>query len=71
MAKFENSVTHCLTECQHCTGAYTDDRDLILLNCICSCHKNNCNIDCKDINKKVTPKILAENSGYSQTKDDV
>jgi hypothetical protein len=54
MAKFENSITHCLTECDHCTGAYTDDRNLILLNCRCNCHKYNDNLECEEINKQIT-----------------
>jgi hypothetical protein len=72
MAKFENSITHCLTECDHCTGAYSDDRNLILLNCQCKCHKNKSNMACEDIYEmiRVYPEILTENSGLPcQAKD--
>lgn len=52
MTEFENSITHCLTECNHCTGAYTDDRNLIILNCHCNCHKYNDRTEFEEINKQ-------------------
>jgi len=42
LSRFQNSITHCLSECDRCTGAYTDDGNVILLNCRCCCHKNDC-----------------------------
>ena len=70
MAKFQNSITHCLSECDHCTGAYCDDRNIILLTCRCYCHNNNNNNDSnkeRGLNKQIgdNHEILSENSDLS------
>lgn len=31
-------VSYCLTNCENCTGFYTDNQGLFLLKCGCSCH---------------------------------
>jgi len=72
LARFQNSITYCLTKCDRCTGAYTDDRNIILLNCCCDCHKNDGNKELGVMNKHIESNhgLLSEDLGLSSLAKD-